>query len=131
MYCSKITTLLTAALLAGASAATAPKDTRQISNRRTVSARQTGTVIGEIDGGAGEQPLTILNNPDSIAFGFVPKTIQITLSGASCSLFTGRIGNDANGNVACDLNTHVVDIFFGDAPKDVSNLEIECAFCSF
>lgn len=131
MYASTITVLLAAALMAGASVTPAPKDTRQISNRRAVSVRQTATVIGEVDGGAGEQPLTISNNPDSIGFGFNPKTIQITLSGASCSLFTGRIGNDANGNIACDLNTHVADIFFGDAPKDVSNLTIQCAFCSF
>lgn len=132
MYASTITALLAAALMAGASATTsAPKDTRQISNRRAVSTRQTSTVIGEIDGGTGNQPLTIVNNPDSIGFGFVPKTIQITLSGASCSLFTGRIGNDANGNIACDLNTHVADVFFGDAPKDISALAIQCAFCSF
>jgi hypothetical protein len=131
MYASTITALLAAALMAGASAAPAPKDTRQISNRRAVSVRRTRTVIGEVNSGTGEQPLTVFNNPDSIGFGFVPQTIQITLSGASCSLFTGRIGNDANGNIACDLNTHVADIFFGDAPKDVSDLGIECAFCSF
>jgi hypothetical protein len=128
MYTSTITALLAAALMAGASAAPAPKDTRQISNRRAVSAQRTSTVISEVDG---EQPLTVFNNPDSIGFGFVPHTFQITLSGASCSLFTTRISNDANGNIACNLNTHVADIFFGDAPKDVSDLGIACAFCSF
>jgi hypothetical protein len=131
MHASTITALLAAALMASASATPAPKDTRHISNRRAVSARQASTVIGEIGTLTGDQPLTVANNPDSIGFGFVLQTIQITLSGASCSLFTGRIGNDANGNIACDLNTHVADVFFGDAPKDVSNLNIQCAFCSF
>ncbi|OAK98528.1 hypothetical protein IQ06DRAFT_295823 [Phaeosphaeriaceae sp. SRC1lsM3a] len=131
MYASIIIALLAAALTAGASATPAPMDTRQISNRRAVSARRAGTVIGEVDAGSGEQPLTVFNNPDSIGFGFVPRTVQITRSGASCGLFTGRIGNDANGNIACDLKTHVADIFSGDAPKDISDLGIECAFCSF
>ena len=131
MYTSTITTLLAMALVAGASATPAPKDTRQISNRRAVSARQTPTVIGLVNGGTGDQPLTVVNNPDSIGFGFVPTSFTITLSGASCGLFTGRAGNDANGNVACDLNTHVADVFFGDGTKDVSGLAIQCAFCSF
>ena len=118
MYTSTLTTLLAAAALM-ASASAAP------------STRRAGTLIGQVDGGTGPQPLTLLNNPDSLAFGFNLKTIEITLSGASCALFTGRAGNDANGNVACDSSTHVADVFSGDGTKDVSNLNITCVFCSF